>query len=86
MLEDYQKRQNESLEGLHRVQSIINDIWGENMESAVKDHDENVSVLMQHYRDSNLKSDKDKLILKKKQIRSVGHKISDQGLNQIQRK
>ena len=82
--EEFQRRQNEVVEGLPGVHSVVDDILiygeGETEEYAMKDHDRKFHALMERCRERNLKLNPDKLKLKRKELRFVGHLISQDGL------
>ena len=50
------------------------------IESAEKDHDQNVKALMERCRVKNLKLNKDKVKLKLTQLPFIGHVVTSQGL------
>ncbi|KAJ8379207.1 hypothetical protein AAFF_G00223190 [Aldrovandia affinis] len=82
--EEYQRRQHEVLQGLRGVSVIADDILvygsGETTEEAVKDHDSNISALLQRAREVNLKLNKQKLRLKLPSVTYMGHLLTTEGL------
>lgn len=82
--EEYQRRQDQAVEGIPGVKSIIDDILiygeGKTEEEAIKDHDRKFGLLMERCRERNLKLNKDKLKLKLKEVKFIGHLITNKGL------
>ena len=82
--EEYQRRQQEILEGLKGVEVIADDILvigsGITDSDAVKDHDRNLKALLQRARESNLKLNKKKLKLRLPQVPYMGHLLTADGL------
>ncbi|CAG2198015.1 unnamed protein product [Mytilus edulis] len=82
--EEYQRRQDQAVEGIPRVKSIIDDILiygeGKTKEEAIKDHDRKFRLLMERCRERNLKLNKDKLKLKMKEVKVIGQLITNKGL------
>ncbi|CAG2188277.1 unnamed protein product [Mytilus edulis] len=82
--EEYQRRQDQAVEGIPGVKSIIDDILiygeGKTEEEAIKDHDRKFRLLMERCRERNLKLNKDKLKLKMKEVKFIGHLITNKGL------
>ncbi|KAJ8409988.1 hypothetical protein AAFF_G00210290 [Aldrovandia affinis] len=82
--EEYQRRQHEVLQGLRGISVIADDILvygsGETTEEAVKDHDNNISALLQRAREVNLKLNKWKLRLKLPSVTYMGHLLTTEGL------
>ena len=82
--EEYQRRQDQAIEGLPGVRSIIDDILifgeGDTDEEAIIDHDKKFRSLMERCRERNLKLNKDKLKLKLREVKFIGHLITNQGL------
>lgn len=82
--EEYQRRQHEVLQGLRGVSVIADDILvygcGETTEEAMKDHDKNISALLQRAREVNLKLNKRKLRLKLPSVTYMGHLLTTEGL------
>ena len=83
--EEYQRRQDQTVEGLPGVRSIIDDILiygeGDTEEEAIADHDVKFRALMERCKERNLKLNKDKLSLKMKEVNFIGHLITSKGLN-----
>lgn len=73
--EEFQRRQNEVVEGLPGVYSVVDDILiyaeGETEEEATADHDRNLHALMERCREHNCKLNPDKLKLKENMIIQV---------------
>ena len=82
--EEYQRRQDQTVEGLRGVRSIIDDILiygeGDTEEEAIADHDVKFRALMERCKERNLKLNKDKLSLKMKEVKFIGHLITSKGL------
>jgi hypothetical protein len=82
--EEYQRRQDQTVEGLPGVGSIIDDILiygeGDTEEEAITDHDVKFRTLMERCKERNLKLNKDKLSLKMKEVKFIGHLITSKGL------
>ena len=82
--EEYQRRQQEILEGLKGVEVIADNILvigsGTTDSDAVKDHDRNLKALLQRARESNLKLNKKKLKLRLHQVPYMGHLLTADGL------
>ncbi|VDI51087.1 Hypothetical predicted protein [Mytilus galloprovincialis] len=82
--EEYQRRQDQAVEGIPGVKSIIDDILiygeGKTEEEAIKDHDRKFRLLMERCRERNLKLNKDKLKLKMKEVKFIGHLITNKSL------
>ncbi|XP_019614003.1 PREDICTED: uncharacterized protein K02A2.6-like [Branchiostoma belcheri] len=82
--EEYQRRQHEVLEGLQGVDVIADDILvfgcGDTDEEADRDHDVNLSRLLERARESNLKLNKRKMRLKLKQVPYMGQLLTARGL------
>lgn len=82
--EEYQRRQNQTVEGLPGVRSIIDDILiygeGDSEEEVIADHDVKFRALMERCKERNLKLNKDKLSLKMKEVKFNGHLITSKGL------
>lgn len=53
---------------------------GKTEEEAIKDHDRKFRLLMERCRERNLKLNKDKLKLKLKEVKFIGHLITNKGL------
>ncbi|XP_060070555.1 uncharacterized protein K02A2.6-like [Ylistrum balloti] len=82
--EEYQRRQNQTVEGLPGVHSIVDDILvygeGETEAEAIVDHDRKLLLLLDRCRERGLKLNKDKLKLRRKEVKFVGHLITADGL------
>ncbi|KAI8493812.1 hypothetical protein Bbelb_281590 [Branchiostoma belcheri] len=82
--EEYQRRQHKVLEGLQGVDVIADDILvfgcGDTDEEADRDHDVNLSRLLERARESNLKLNKRKMRLKLKQVPYMGQLLTARGL------
>ncbi|PIK38272.1 GagPol [Apostichopus japonicus] len=82
--EEYQRRQDQAIEGLPGVRSIVDDILvfgeGDTDREAIKDHDVKLEKLMERCRETNLKLNPKKLKLKLNQVPFIGHLITDEGL------
>ncbi|XP_063446850.1 uncharacterized protein K02A2.6-like [Mytilus trossulus] len=82
--EEYQRRQDQTVEGLPGVRSIVDDILiygeGDTEEEAIDDHDRKFRALMERCRERNLKLNKEKLKLKLKEVRFIGHLVTSEGL------
>ncbi|CAC5410926.1 unnamed protein product [Mytilus coruscus] len=78
--EEYQRRQDQTVEGLPGVRSIVDDILiygeGDTEEEAIDDHDRKFRALMERCRERNLKLNKEKLKLKLKEVRFIGHLVT----------
>lgn len=82
--EEYQRRQDQTVEGLPGVHSVVDDILvygeGDTEEQAAIDHDKKLIALLNRCREKGLKLNKDKLRLRQKEVRFVGHLITASGL------
>ncbi|PIK62480.1 hypothetical protein BSL78_00577 [Apostichopus japonicus] len=82
--EEYQRRQDQAIEGLPGVRSIVDDILvfgeGDTVNEAIKDHDIKLEKLMERCRETNLKLNPKKLKLKLNRVPFIGHLITDEGL------
>ncbi|XP_062601076.1 uncharacterized protein K02A2.6-like [Saccostrea cucullata] len=81
---EFQRRQNQTVEGLHGVRCVHDDIliFGEGAtdEDAYRDHDRNFRALMERCREKNLKLNKEKLKFRLKEVRFVGHLLTSSGV------
>ena len=81
--EEYQRRQDQTVEGLPGVRSIIDDILiygeGDTEEEAIADQYVKFRALMERCKERNLKLYKDKLSLKMKEVKFIGHLITSKG-------
>jgi hypothetical protein len=82
--EEFQRRQNQMVEGLRGLRCEHDDflIFGEGSteEEAYQDHDNNFPTLIDRCCDSNLKLDKEKLKFRRKEVRFVGHLLTNNGV------
>ena len=82
--EEYQRRQQEFLEGLNGVINIADDIcifgWGETVEEANEDHDRNLIALLNKCRDEDLRLSEKKMQFKLPSVTFMGNKLTDQGV------
>ncbi|XP_063441937.1 uncharacterized protein K02A2.6-like [Mytilus trossulus] len=82
--EEYQRRQDQTVEGLPGVRSIVDDILiygeGDTEEEAIDDHDRKFRALMERCRERNSKLNKEKFKLKLKEVRFIGHLVTSEGL------
>ena len=82
--EEFQRRLNEALEGLHGVRTIADDIIvfgvGDTDDEAVVDQDRKLLALLECCRQRHIKLNKDKMKFKLPQLPYVGHVISAEGL------
>ena len=82
--EEFQRRQDEVVEGLPGVLSVVDDIIiygeGDTEEEAIRDHDSKFRALMERCRERNLKLNRNKLKLKLKELTFIGHLITDKGI------
>ena len=82
--EEYQRRQDQVIEGLEGVANIVDDILvfgeGDTEEEAIADHDRKLIKLLERCRERNLKLNISKLMLREKSVRWTGHLVTDKGL------
>ncbi len=82
--EEFQRRQQQVVEGQQGVITIHDDILvfgeGESDKEAVVDHDEKVRALMQRCRERNVKLNKEKVKVKGNEVPFIGHVLTDAGL------
>ena len=82
--EEYQRRQQEVLEGLDGIEVIADDILvmgrGKTQEEAVKDHDRNIRALLDRARERNLKLNRNKMKLRLTEVPYMGHLLTADGL------
>ena len=82
--EEYQRRQDQALEGLRGVHPVADDILivgkGDTTEEAIADHNENMRNLMKRCQEKNLKLNKQKARVGLSEVKFIGHVISDKGL------
>ena len=74
--EVWQRRMNEVIEGLPGVEVIADDFlvcgFGETHEAAIKNHDENLCLLLQRARERGLKLNKEKIKLRLTKVPFIG--------------
>ena len=82
--EEFQRKMNEIVAGLDGVKAVHDDILivvcGDNDAEAIADHDRKLKLFFDRCRQANLKLNKEKLKLRKTQVRFTGHVISKEGL------
>ena len=82
--EEYQRRQDQVLEGLEGVKAVADDILiigqGSTMEEAIENHNENLRNLMKRCQEKNLKLNKNKAKLAMTEVKFISHLLTDQGL------
>lgn len=82
--EEFQRRLECALEGLAGVKPIFDDILvfgvGETQAEALSDHDAKLSALFERCRTKGIKLNKDKLKLRCKEVKFMGHVICQDGL------
>ena len=82
--EEYERRQQEFLEGLSGVINIPDDICifgcGVTTEEANEDHDRNLIALVNKRRDEDLRLSEKKMQFKLPSVTFMGHKLTDQGV------
>ena len=82
--EEYQRRQQEVLEGLEGIDVIADDIIcfgsGDTVAEAELDHDRNIEALLQRARQANLKLNGKKLQFKLKCVPYMGHLLTHKGI------
>ena len=82
--EEFQRRQHEAVEGLPGVISVHDDILvygeGDTEHEAMVDHDKNMRALMDRCKEQNITLDKDKMQLKKSEVRFLGHLLTANGV------
>jgi len=83
--EEFQRRLEQCLEGLHNVEVIADDIiifgTGDNEQEAETSHDCALRALLQRCRDRGLRLNKKKLRFKTKSVAYMGHILSSEGLS-----
>ena len=88
--EEYQRRQNEILDGLQGVEVIADDILcygcGDTESEALIDHDRNLVNLLKRARSANLKFNKSKLKLRLTEVSYMGQLLTNKGLKPDPRK
>lgn len=82
--EEFQHRQHEVLEGLTGAECVMDDIivygCGETMDSAIQDHDRNLTAVLQRAREVGLKLNKDKFKLRQTEVKYMGSILTAEGL------
>ena len=82
--EEYQRRQQEFLEGLDGVINIADDICvlgrGDTKEEASIDHDKNLIALLDKCKEQDLRLTVKKMQFKSTTVTFMGHKLTDQGI------
>ena len=82
--EIFQKHVNQALEGLEGILNIADDILvygvGETAEQANADHDKKLGALLQRCRERGIALNRDKLKLRVKRVKFMGHVLTDNGL------
>ena len=82
--EEYQRRMHDVVQGLPGVEVIADDILvygkGSTKEEYIKDHDHNLTKLLERARAVNLKLNKKKLKLRLSGVRYMGHLLTSEGL------
>ena len=82
--EVFQRCQHQAVEGLPGVLSIFDDILisgeGETDEEATRDHDAKMHALMKRCREQNIKLNREKAKLHRKEVPFMGHLITRKGL------
>ena len=82
--EEFQRRLQHALEGLQGVMPIFDDILvfgvGETQAEALSDHDVKIRALFQRCRAKGIKLNKEKLKLRQKEVKFMGHVISQDSL------
>ncbi|XP_048732746.2 uncharacterized protein K02A2.6-like [Ostrea edulis] len=72
--EEFQRRMDEALSGIHGIKAIHDDIvvygCGNSDDEAIRDHDKKLSTLLERCREKGIKINKDKMKLK---LRSVSY-------------
>ena len=82
--EIFQKRVNQTLEGLEGVLNIADDILvygvGDTAEQANADHDRKLEMLLQRCRERGIALNRDKIKLRLTRVKFMGHVLTDHGL------
>lgn len=82
--EEFQRRMHEQLQDLPGIKIIVDDILiygsGDNFEEAQKDHDNNMILLLNRLRERNIKINPEKIKFKLKEVKYIGHRLTDGGL------
>ena len=86
--EEFQRRLSDALTGLEGVMIVADDILihgkGETQEEAIKNHNENLSKLLERASKVNLRLNKDKCQFLLKELTYIGHRISEKGIKKTQ--
>ena len=82
--EEFQRRMNNTFENLKGTAIIADDLLvfgeGDDIESATKDHDENLKNALQRARERNLKLNKEKVKLRMTEVPYIGHLLTPEGI------
>ena len=82
--EEFQRRMNNTFENLKGTAIIAEDLLvfgeGDDIESATKDHDENLKNALQRTRERNLKLNKEKVKLRMTEVPYIGHLLTSEGI------
>lgn len=82
--EEFQRRLEYALEGLDGIKPIFDDILvfgvGETEAEALSDHDAKLTALLERCRATGIKLNKEKLKLRRKEVKFMGHVICQDGL------
>ena len=82
--EEFQRRMNNTFENLKGTAIIADDLLvfgeGDDIESATKDHDENLKNALQRARERNLKLNKEKVKLRMTEVPYIGHLLTSEGI------
>ncbi len=82
--EEFQRRQDQVIEGLRGVRGVADDILvygeGSTFEEASIDHDQNLRGVLDRCRERNLKINPDKVKLRLPEVRFIGHVLTPEGL------
>ena len=82
--EEFQRRQHEAVEGIPGIVSVYDDILiygeGDTTDAAIADHDKKMRALMERCKDRNITLNKDKIQLKKTEVRFLGHLLTAKGV------
>ena len=82
--EEFQRRMNNTFENLKGTAIIADDLLvfgeGDDIESATKDHDENLKNALQRARERNLKLNKEKVKLRMSEVPYIGHLLTSEGI------
>ena len=82
--EIWQRKMHEAIEGLQGVEVIADDFlvcgFGDTVDEAVKDHDQNLTVFLQRCRELNLTLNLQKIKLRLSQVPFMGHLLTADGV------